>query len=67
MIIRWRMRWARHAVHVREIINVYDILARKPEGKRPLGRSRYGWKDNIKVDLKGNRIGVCGLDSHSSG
>jgi glucose dehydrogenase len=32
---------------------VYRILERKPEGKRPLGRLRHGWVDNIKVDLRG--------------
>jgi hypothetical protein len=32
--------------------NVHYILARKPEGRRPVGRGRYRWKDNIKVDLK---------------
>jgi hypothetical protein len=32
--------------------NAYRILARKPEGKRPLGRLRRSWVDNIKIDLK---------------
>jgi hypothetical protein len=31
--------------------NVYRLLVRKPEGKRPLGRSRRRWIDNIKMDL----------------
>jgi hypothetical protein len=31
--------------------NVYRLLVRKPEGKRPLGRSRRRWMDNIKMDL----------------
>jgi len=31
---------------------VYRILARKPEGKRPLGRPRLRWEDNIKMDLQ---------------
>jgi hypothetical protein len=30
----------------------YRVLVEKPEGKRPLGRSRYRWEDNIKIDLK---------------
>jgi hypothetical protein len=34
------------------VINVYNILVGKPEGKRPLGRPRHKWEDNIKVDLK---------------
>jgi hypothetical protein len=32
--------------------NAYNILVRNPEGKRPLGRSRHSWEDNIKTDLK---------------
>jgi hypothetical protein len=32
--------------------NVYRILLGKPEGKRPLGRPRRGWVDNIKMDLR---------------
>jgi hypothetical protein len=32
--------------------NVYRILVRKPEGKSPLGRPRYRWEDNIKMDLR---------------
>jgi hypothetical protein len=31
--------------------NAYKILVRKPEGKRPLGRPRLRWEDNIEVDL----------------
>jgi hypothetical protein len=34
-----------------EVRGVYGFLAGKPEGKRPLGRHRGGWKDNIKIDL----------------
>jgi hypothetical protein len=33
--------------------NSYRILVGKPEGKRPLGRSRRKWKDNVKIDLRG--------------
>ena len=32
---------------------LYRVLVGKPDGKRPLGRSRLRWKDNIKVDLQG--------------
>jgi hypothetical protein len=39
-----------------EIINAYSILVGKPEGKRPLGRSRHRLED-IKMDPKGNRVG----------
>jgi hypothetical protein len=40
--------------------NAYRILLGKPEGKRPLGRSRRRWEDNIKTDLRG--IGWCDMD-----
>jgi hypothetical protein len=36
----------------REVSNAYEILVRKPEGKRSLGRPRRRWEDNITVDLK---------------
>jgi len=42
-----RMRWAGHVAHMGEIRNAYNILVGKPEGKRPLGRPRHRWKDNI--------------------
>jgi hypothetical protein len=32
--------------------NAYKILVGKPEGKRPLGRHRHRWEDNIRMDLK---------------
>jgi hypothetical protein len=34
-----------------EVRGAYDILVGRPEGKRPLGRPRPGWEDNIKMDL----------------
>jgi hypothetical protein len=46
-----RMRWAGHVARVGETRNAYRILVRKPEGKRPLGRPRRRWVDNIKMDL----------------
>ena len=39
---------------------VYRVLVRKPEGKRPLGRPRRRWEDNIKMDLK--EVGCGGMD-----
>jgi hypothetical protein len=39
---------------------VYRVLVGKPEGKRPLGRPRHRWKDNIKMDLQ--EIGCGGMD-----
>jgi hypothetical protein len=35
-----------------EMRNAYSILAGKPEGKRPLGRHKHRWQDNIRMDLK---------------
>jgi hypothetical protein len=40
--------------------NAYRVLVGKPEGKRPLGRSRRRWEDNIKMDLRD--IGWGGMD-----
>ena len=39
---------------------VYGVLVGKPEGKRPLGRPRRRWEDNIKMDLQ--EMGCGGLD-----
>jgi hypothetical protein len=46
-----RMRWAGHVARMREKRNAYRLLMGKPEGKRPLGKSRRGWVDNIQMDL----------------
>jgi hypothetical protein len=54
-----RMRWAGHVARMGEKRNVYRLLVGKPEGKRPLGRSRCRWIDNIKMDLR-DTIGCCG-------
>jgi hypothetical protein len=40
--------------------DVYRVLVGRPEGKRPLGRPRHGWKDNIKMDLR--KIGIDGAN-----
>jgi hypothetical protein len=45
-----RMRWAEHVASMEEKRSAYRLLVRKPEGKRPLRRSRRMWVDNIKVD-----------------
>jgi hypothetical protein len=42
-----RMRWAEHVARMGEKRNAYRILVGKPEGKRPLGRPRLRWVDNI--------------------
>jgi hypothetical protein len=46
-----RMRWAGLAVRMVEKRNVYRLLVRNPEGKRPLGRPRHRWIDDIKLHL----------------
>jgi hypothetical protein len=51
MIISRRMRWAGHRVHMEKIMNVYTILFGKPEWKRPFGKPRHRWEENIKIDL----------------
>jgi hypothetical protein len=56
--------WAGHVARMGEIRGVYRVLVGKPEGKRPLGRTRRRWKNNIKIDLQ--EVG-CGLDRSSSG
>jgi hypothetical protein len=47
--------------------NAFRISVGKPEGKRPLGRPRHRWEDNIKIDLKRDRMGWYGLDRSVSG
>jgi hypothetical protein len=44
-----RMRWAGHVARMSEKRNTYRLLVRKPEGKRPLGRPRRRWVDNIRM------------------
>jgi hypothetical protein len=72
VIISRRMRWAGHVSSMGESSGIYRVLVGKPEGKRPLGRPRLRWADNIKMDLQGAgwgectgfiwlRIGTCGL------
>jgi hypothetical protein len=51
MIKSRRMRWAGHVARMGEKRNAYRLLSRKPEGKRPLGRPRRRWVDNIRMDL----------------
>jgi hypothetical protein len=46
---------------------VYKVSVGKPEGKRPLGRPRRRWEDGIRMDLKRDWLGRCGLDSTGSG
>ena len=47
-----RMRWAGHVARMGEERGAYRVLVGKPEGKRPLGRPRRRWMDNIRTDLQ---------------
>jgi hypothetical protein len=47
-----KKRWEGHVAYMRERRDVYRVLVGKPEGKRPLGRPRRRWEDNIKMDLQ---------------
>ena len=51
-VIKSRMRWAGHVAHMSEERGAYRVLVGKPEGKRPLGRPRRRWVDNIRMDLQ---------------
>jgi hypothetical protein len=53
------MRWAGNVAR-RERRNTYRIFVGRPEGKKPLGRPRRRWVDNIKMDLR--KIGWDGMD-----
>ena len=52
-----RMRWAGHVVRMGEEKGVYRVLVGKPEGRRPLGRPRRRWVDNIGMYLQELRCG----------
>jgi len=55
-----RMRWAGHVARMEKMKVVYRVLVGKPEGKRPLGRPRLRWENNIKMDLQ--EEGCGGMD-----
>jgi hypothetical protein len=46
-----RLRWEGHVARMAERRGAYRDLVGKPEGRRPLGRPRHSWEDNIKIDL----------------
>jgi hypothetical protein len=60
MIKSRRMRWAGHVARMGEGRGIYRLLFGRPEGKRPLGRPRRRWEDNIKMDLR--EIGIEGAN-----
>jgi hypothetical protein len=51
-IIKSRRRWMSHVARMGEKRNAYRLLVGKPEGKRPLGKPRRMWMDNIRMDLE---------------
>jgi hypothetical protein len=53
------MRWAGHVARTGKERGVHRVLVGKSEGKRPLGRPRRRWEDNIKMDLQEVGVG-CG-------
>jgi len=55
-----RMRWEGHVVCMGEGRGMYRVLVGKPEGKRPLGRPRHRWEDNVKMDLQ--EVGCGSMD-----
>jgi hypothetical protein len=59
-VIKSRMRWAGHVARIGERRGAYMVLVEKPERKRPLGRPKYRWEDNMKMDLQ--EMGCGGMD-----
>ena len=59
-VVKWRrMRWEGHVARMEEGRGLHRVVVGKPEGKRPLGRPRRRWEDNIKMDLQ-EVEGGCG-------
>jgi hypothetical protein len=55
-----RMRWVGHVACMWEERGVYRVLVGRPKCKRPLGRPRHRWEDNIKLDLR--ETGINGVN-----
>jgi len=55
-----RMRWVGRVARMGESRGLYRVLVGKPEGKKPLGRPRHSWENNIKMDLQ--EVGCEGMD-----
>ena len=53
-----RMRWVWHVARMGESRSVYRVLVGKRGGKRPLGRPRRRWEDNIKINTQEVRCGI---------
>jgi len=57
-----RNSWAGHVACMGEERGLYRVLVGKPEGKRPLGRPRHRWVDNIRLAVQAGGMCVYGLD-----
>jgi hypothetical protein len=55
-----KMKWAGNVARMEAMRNALNVLVEKPERKRPLGKLRHTWEDNIKMDLR--EIGREGVD-----
>jgi hypothetical protein len=60
MIKSRRMRWAGHVASMGEGRGDYRVLVGRLERKRPMGRPRHRWENNIKMDLR--EIGIDGAN-----
>jgi hypothetical protein len=56
MMMMMMMMWAGHVACMGEGRGAYKVLVGRPKGKRPLGRPRHRWEDNIRMDLRETRI-----------
>jgi hypothetical protein len=61
-----RMSWVGHVARMGEKRGVYRIFVGEPDGKRPFGRPRRRWEDNIKVDIQDVGLGEYGKDRAGS-
>jgi hypothetical protein len=57
-VIKSMMSWAGNVARMGKMRNAYTILVRKPQRKRPLGRPRRRWEDNIRMDIREIGLGV---------
>jgi len=60
MIKSRRIIWMGHVASMGGKRGIYRVLVGKPDGKRPLGRPRHRWEDNIKMDIQ--EVGCRGMD-----
>ena len=56
------MGWARHVARMGERRVVCGVSVGKPKGRKPFGKPRHRWEGSIKMNLKGDRLGVDWID-----